>query len=62
MFSSSRTSFSFSHAELVVAIVGFLVLSHGEMPDTQTVRGASFPARDPMPANPYGTRNHPWDP
>ena len=39
MFSSSRTSFSFSHAEFVVAIVGFLDLSPGGMPDTQTVRG-----------------------
>jgi hypothetical protein len=53
MFSSSRTSFSFNHVELVVAIVGFLVLSPGGMPVTQTVRGGVIPgtrseARKPL--------------
>jgi hypothetical protein len=43
MLSSSRTSFSFNHVELVVAIVGFLVLSPGGMPVTQTVRGGDAP-------------------
>lgn len=44
MFSSSRTSFSFNHVELVVAIVGFLVFSPGGMPVTQTVRGGDAPS------------------
>jgi hypothetical protein len=53
MCSSSRTSFSFNHVELVVAIVGFLVLSPGGMPGTQTVRGGVIPgtrskARKPL--------------
>ena len=53
MCSSSRTSFSFNHVEFVVAIVGFLVLSPGGMPDTQTVRGGDTPgtrskARKPL--------------
>ena len=53
MLSSSRTSFSFNHVEFVVAIVGFLALSPGGMPDTQTVRrgvipGTRFKVRKPL--------------
>ena len=43
MFSSSRTSFSFSHVELVVAMVNFLVLGPGGIPGIQTVRGGVIP-------------------
>jgi hypothetical protein len=62
MFSSSRTSFSFNHVELVVAIVGFLVLSPGGMPVTQTVRGGDAPGTRSKAGKPLWHKEPPVGP
>ena len=56
MSSSSRTSFSFSRAEFAVAVLGFLVLSPGGMPVTQTVRGGVIPDMRSRAAKPLWRR------
>ena len=62
MFSSSRTFFSLSHVELVVAIVGFLVFSPGGMPLTQTVRGGVIPGTRAKAHKPLWNKESPVGP